>query len=64
MEDTQDPRPRSYSTDFTPTNGGRHQISIDKIPTALFNRIKAKSKREGVALRSLILAFLDRWSKT
>lgn len=57
------PPTRAYSKAFTPT-GDRHQISIDRIPTPLFNRIKAKSKREGIALRSLILAFLDRWSKS
>jgi hypothetical protein len=34
---------------------------LDKIPPALWIRVKAKAKREGVSLRSLILGWCKEW---
>ena len=52
---------REYSRDFTPRTEKRHAIMVDKIPAVLYGKVKAKAKREGVSLRSLILRWLSEW---
>jgi hypothetical protein len=39
----------------------RVYFMLDKIPPALWIRVKAKAKREGVSLRSLILGWCREW---
>lgn len=54
---------RQYSRDFTPgARERRRAILVDKIPADLYDAFRAKAKREGVSVRALVLAFLQRWS--
>lgn len=52
---------REYSRDFSSTRKKRVYFMLDKIPPALWIRVKAKAKREGVSLRALILRWLTDW---
>ena len=52
---------RGYSREFKPQTDRRVQLLIDRIPPTLFDAAKAKSKRDGVSLRSLILGWLKAW---
>lgn len=53
---------RGYSRDFTPRTERRCYLMIDKIPATLHDKVKAKAKREGVSLRSLVLGWLKDWA--
>lgn len=53
---------RGYSREFTTTREKRVSFMLDKIPPALWIRVKAKAKREGVSLRALILGWLREWA--
>ena len=55
------PVKRGYSREFTPRSGRRVQLVIDRVPPMLYEVVKAKAKREGVSLRSLVLGLLKHW---
>ena len=55
------PTKRGYSDEFPTTRKKRVYFMLDKIPPALWIRVKAKAKREGVSLRSLILRWCQEW---
>ena len=52
---------RGYSDEFPTTREKRVTFTLDKIPPALWIRVRAKAKREGVALRPLILGWCQEW---
>lgn len=52
---------RGYSDAFPTTREKRVYFMLDKIPPALWIRVKAKAKREGVSLRALILGWCQDW---
>lgn len=52
---------RGYSDEFPTTREKRVYFMLDKIPPALWIRVKAKAKREGVSLRTLILCWCKEW---
>ena len=52
---------RSYSRDFTPKTEKRVSITIDRVPLAFKRSVMAKAKREGVAVRALVLGWLKDW---
>lgn len=52
---------RAYSSEFPTTREKRVTFMLDKIPPALWIRVRAKAKREGVSLRALILGWLKDW---
>jgi hypothetical protein len=52
---------RGYSDEFPTTREKRVYFMLDKIPPALWIRVKAKAKREGVSLRALILGWCQEW---
>ncbi len=52
---------RGYSDEFPTTREKRVSFTVDKIPPALWIRVQAKAKREGVSLRSLILGWCKDW---
>lgn len=52
---------RGYSAQFSTTKNKRVSFMLDKIPPALWIRVRAKAKREGVSLRSLILGWCKDW---
>lgn len=52
---------RGYSDEFPTTRETRVYFMLDKIPPALWIRVKAKAKREGVSLRTLILGWCKDW---
>ncbi len=52
---------RGYSRAFTPQSAKRNQINIDRVPSALMAKIQAKTKREGISLRNLVLKWLSAW---
>jgi hypothetical protein len=52
---------RDYSREFPTTRSKRVYFMLDKIPPALWIRVKAKAKRDGVSLRALILGWLKEW---
>lgn len=54
------PTKRPYSTQFPPGPNARRYL-LSGIPPVLWTRCRAKAKREGVAMRSLILALLTMW---
>lgn len=52
---------RGYSRDFTPKTERRVTFTVDRIPPTFWAAVRAKSKREGVSLRALILGLLKEW---
>lgn len=53
---------RGYTYDYTPT-GAHHRYLLDKIPAALWRKVRAKCKREGVSLRAQLLKMLTDWTQ-
>jgi hypothetical protein len=53
---------RGYSDEF-PTTGKTHRYMLDYIPAPLWRAVRAKAKREGISLRTLILRLLSAWLK-
>jgi hypothetical protein len=53
---------RGYSDEF-PTGGKTHRYMLDFIPAALWRQVRAKAKRDGISLRTLILRLLSDWLK-
>lgn len=51
---------RGYSDEF-PTTGKTTRYLLDYIPAGLWRSVKAKAKREGVSVRTLILRLLKQW---
>jgi hypothetical protein len=52
---------RGYSRDFTPHGTTGKRYLLDDIPAGMWARVRAKAKREGVSLRTLILRLLTKW---
>lgn len=52
---------RGYSNEFPTDQSKRVKLEIDWVPPDLARRVKAKAKREGVSLRTLILRLLRDW---
>lgn len=55
---------RGYSTDFTPrvrTKESRRTITVDWVPPTFFDAVRAKAKRSGISLRTLVLRLLKEW---
>jgi predicted HicB family RNase H-like nuclease len=52
---------RGYSTEFPTDHAKRVRLEIDQVPPDLARRVRAKAKREGVSLRTLILRLLTQW---
>jgi len=52
---------RGYSVEFPTTRPQRVTFMLDKIPPALWIRVRAKAKRKGVSLRALILGWCAEW---
>ena len=53
---------RPYSDEF-PATGKTAAYSLRHIPMPLWRQVRAKAKREGVSLRTLILRLLTDWVK-
>ena len=54
---------RGYSYAFTPHPNARPlTLSISRVPPPLMAAIRARAKRDGVSVRSLVLTFLSEWS--
>lgn len=51
---------RPYSTQFT-ARGIPRRYLLSGIPPTLWENIRAKAKREGIAVRTLILQLLQAW---
>lgn len=51
---------RGYSDEF-PTTGKTSRYLLDYIPSALWRKARAKAKREGLSMRTLILRLLSEW---
>lgn len=52
--------PMKYTRDF-PKGAKPKRYLLDGIPADLWRRVRAKSKREGVSVRALILRHLTEW---
>ena len=52
---------RGYSRAFTPRSETYGRYLLDRIPATLWWDVRAKVKREGLSLRSLILRLLSDW---
>lgn len=52
---------RGYSRDFTPHGTSGKRYLLDDIPAGLWSEVKARSKREGISVRALILNLLTQW---
>jgi hypothetical protein len=51
---------RPYSTDFTARSGPRRYL-LSGIPPTLWERARSKARREGLAMRSLLLTLVQLW---
>jgi hypothetical protein len=51
---------RPYSTQFT-ARGTPRRYLLSGIPPTLWETVRAKARREGVAVRTLILQLLQEW---
>jgi predicted HicB family RNase H-like nuclease len=52
---------RGYSNEFPTDQSKRVKLEVDWVPPDLARKVKAKAKREGVSLRTLILRLLTEW---
>lgn len=53
---------RAYSRDFTPrSKAKRIKFEQDNVPPTLAKKVRAKLRREGLSLRSLVLGWLTEW---
>jgi predicted HicB family RNase H-like nuclease len=52
---------RGYSNEFPTDHAKRVRLEIDQVPPDLARKVRAKAKREGVSLRTLILRLLTQW---
>ena len=55
---------RGYSKAFTPRSEGYGRYLLDKIPATLWREAKAKSKRDGVSIRAVLLEALKAWASS
>ena len=53
---------RPYSMKYTARKNPR-QYLLSGIPPTLWENARSKAKREGVAMRSLILSLIEEWMK-
>ena len=51
---------RPYSTQYTARQNPRRYL-LSGIPPTLWENCRAKARREGIAMRTLILTLLTRW---
>ena len=62
MATTKTKKLRGYSRNFpTTTSPKRVMLTIDRIPPKFYTAIKAKAKKDGVSLRSLVLTWFAIW---
>ena len=52
---------RGYSTEFKPHGDTGKRYLLDDIPAGLWADVKAKSRRDGISLRALVLTLLREW---
>jgi len=52
---------RGYSREFPLASGDYRRYLLDKIPPAMWIQIRAKAKRDGISMRTLILRLLAQW---
>lgn len=52
---------RGYSREFKPHGETGKRYLLDEIPAGFWADVKAKSKRDGVSIRALILSLLKEW---
>jgi hypothetical protein len=57
----QSKRPRPYSFDFT-AQGTPKRYLLSGIPPTLWRRFQARAKREHIAMRQVILTFVEDWT--
>jgi hypothetical protein len=55
---------RGYSREFPYRRGHGGRYLLDSIPPALWAGVRARARREGVSLRTLILRLLQEWAAT
>lgn len=53
---------RAYSTEFTPRTERRVTITVDAVPPTLKAEFAAKVKRDGLAMRSLVLRWVRNYT--
>jgi len=51
---------RPYSYNYTARANPRRYL-LSGIPPTLWNQVRAKAKREGIAVRQVILQLLEQW---
>ena len=56
-----EPKARPFYSRAFPVVGERRRYLLDDIPADFWRRVRAKSKREGISLRALILSQLKLW---
>jgi predicted HicB family RNase H-like nuclease len=52
---------RGYSNEFPTDQSKRIKLEIDWVPPDLARRVRARAKRDGISLRTLILRLLTEW---
>jgi hypothetical protein len=52
---------RGYSRDF-PKRETRRTLTIGNVPPQLLVRFRARTKREGISMRALLLTFIQDWT--
>ncbi len=60
LVDAEAMKKRAYSSEF-PTAPPTESYALHYIPLPLWRQVKAKAKRDGVSLRTLILRLLSEW---
>ena len=53
---------RGYSDEF-PTTGTTSRYLLDYIPSTLWRKARARAKRDGLSMRTLILRLLKDWTE-
>ena len=54
---------RGYSRAFTPAGERSARYLLDRIPLPLWRQARAKARREGISMRSLLLQRLAEWTE-
>ena len=52
---------RGYSREFKPHGDTGKRYLLDDIPAGFWTDVKAKSRRDGISLRALVLTLLREW---
>jgi hypothetical protein len=54
------PRKRPYSTQFTARQNPRRYL-LSGIPPSLWDKVRTRARREGLAVRTVILSLAEQW---